>query len=269
MQDIDDRRIKLELRLAQLKAIEVRKQRFIPYVKHVWPDFIAGRHHEIIAEKFEAVAEGRLKRLIITMPPRHTKSEFASFLLPSWMMGRNPRMKIIQATHTAELAVGFGRKVKNLIETDEYAQIFPDTQLAADSKAAGRWNTSAGGDYHALGVGGAMAGKGADLCHPYGTLVEVNGRLTPIEDVNVGDSIATHYGRERVTAKKLTTPAQSVIINSNLESSPEHRYLLRGKGWQQANSVQEGDKVLTTTIWRRGWHKVEALKRKLEGLGRA
>lgn len=164
MDDIEERRIKLELRLAQLEAIELRRKKFLPYVRHMWPDFIAGRHHEIIAEKFEAVAEGKLRRLIITMPPRHTKSEFASFLLPSWMMGRNPKMKIIQATHTAELAVGFGRKVKNLIETDEYAEIFPDTQLAIDSKAAGRWNTSKGGDYHALGVGGAMAGKGADLC---------------------------------------------------------------------------------------------------------
>jgi len=269
MDDIEERRIKLELRLAQLEAIELRRKKFLPYVRHMWPDFIAGRHHEIIAEKFEAVAEGKLRRLIITMPPRHTKSEFASFLLPSWMMGRNPKMKIIQATHTAELAVGFGRKVKNLIETDEYAEIFPDTQLAIDSKAAGRWNTSKGGDYHALGVGGAMAGKGADLCHPFGTMVEANGKPTRIEDVQVGDRIATHYGRESVTARKLTTHSKSVIINSDLESSPDHRYLLVEKGWQQADGIQVGDKLLTTTIWRRAWHKSEALKRRLEELGKA
>ena len=71
------------------------------------------------------------------MAPRHTKSEFASYLFPAWMMGRNPRMKIIQATHTTELAVNFGRKTKNLIESEEFGEIFPEVKLAADSKASG------------------------------------------------------------------------------------------------------------------------------------
>jgi predicted phage terminase large subunit-like protein len=111
----------------------------------MWPDFIAGRHHKIIAEKLERVASGELKRLIVNMPPRHTKSEFASYLFPAWMIGKNPEMKIIQATHTTELAVGFGRKVKNLLERDEYREIFSETRLAADSKASGRWDTARGG----------------------------------------------------------------------------------------------------------------------------
>jgi predicted phage terminase large subunit-like protein len=115
-----------------------------------------------MAEAFERVAEGKLKRLIINMPPRHTKSEFASFLLPAWFLGKFPEKKIIQTAHTAELAVGFGRKVRNLVNTPEYQFIFP-TKLSTDSKAAGRWNTSAGGDYFAIGVGGAVTGKGADL----------------------------------------------------------------------------------------------------------
>ena len=96
------------------------------------------------------------------MPPRHTKSEFASFLLPAWMVGREPRLKIIQATHTAELAIRFGRKAKNLIDREDYAKIFKTT-LQEDSKAAGRWETSQGGEYFAAGVGGAITGRGADL----------------------------------------------------------------------------------------------------------
>ena len=108
----DERRLKLELRLAQLEKNEACKNNFLSFVKTIWPSFIQGRHHEIIAEKLERVANGELKRLIINMAPRHTKSEFASFLFPAWMMGRNPNMKIIQATHTTELAVNFGRKVK-------------------------------------------------------------------------------------------------------------------------------------------------------------
>jgi predicted phage terminase large subunit-like protein len=96
------------------------------------------------------------------MPPRHTKSEFASYLLPAWFLGRFPEKKIIQTAHTAELAVGFGRKVRNLVSSEAFSRVF-DTKLSSDSKAAGRWNTHAGGDYFAIGVGGAVTGKGADL----------------------------------------------------------------------------------------------------------
>ena len=138
------------------------KNNFMPFVTQMWSSFIAGKHHKDMAEAFERVAEGKLKRLIINMPPRHTKSEFASYLLPAWFLGKFPNKKIIQTAHTAELAVGFGRKVRNLVNTPEYQFVFP-TKLSADSKAAGRWNTSAGGDYFAIGVGGAVTGKGADL----------------------------------------------------------------------------------------------------------
>jgi predicted phage terminase large subunit-like protein len=97
------------------------------------------------------------------MPPRHTKSEFASYLLPSWFLGNFPGKKVIQTSHTAELAVGFGRKVRNLVDSDVYKTIFSDVSLQADSKAAGRWATNRGGEYFAIGVGGAVTGKGADL----------------------------------------------------------------------------------------------------------
>jgi predicted phage terminase large subunit-like protein len=115
-----------------------------------------------MAEAFERVASGELKRLIINMPPRHTKSEFASYLLPSWFLGKYPEKKIIQTAHTAELAVGFGRKVRNLVSSEAFQKVFA-TRLSSDSKAAGRWNTDKGGDYFAIGVGGAVTGKGADV----------------------------------------------------------------------------------------------------------
>ena len=138
------------------------RESFLYFVQQMWPIFISGKHHQIMANAFERVAEGKLKRLIINMPPRHTKSEFASYLLPAWFLGRFPHKKIIQTAHTAELAVGFGRKVRNLVGSEGYGKIF-DTKLSTDSKAAGRWNTEVGGDYFAIGVGGAVTGKGADL----------------------------------------------------------------------------------------------------------
>ena len=135
---------------------------FLSFVKHMWPDFIQGSHHKIIAKKFNDMAQGKIKRLIVNMPPRHTKSEFASSLLPAWMIGRNPKLKIIQTTHTGELAIRFGRKAKTLMDSPEYKEIFV-TRLREDSQAAGRWETAQGGEYFAAGVGGAITGRGADL----------------------------------------------------------------------------------------------------------
>ena len=152
--------------LKELKEAEEKEQArdgFMPFIKKVWPAFIEGRHHKIMAEAFERVINGDLKRLIVNMPPRHTKSEFASYLLPAWFLGQYPEKKVIQTAHTAELSVGFGRKVRNLVDSDDYKEIFPDLSLRADSKAAGRWSTSQGGEYFAIGVGGAVTGKGADL----------------------------------------------------------------------------------------------------------
>jgi len=142
---------------------EKAQNNFMTYVTEMWPGFIGGRHHKVMAKKFEEIAEGKLKRLIICLAPRHTKSEFASYLLPSWFLGRFPEKKVIQASNTAELAVGFGRKVRNLVGSEQYAKIFPNVNLRSDSKAAGRWSTNHGGEYFAIGVGGTMTGKGADL----------------------------------------------------------------------------------------------------------
>lgn len=93
----------------------------------------------------------------------NTKSEFASYLLPAYLMGRDPRTKAIEATHNSELAVRFGRKVRDLMDQPNYKELFPDVALKQDSKAAGRWDTNRGGEYFAVGVGGAMTGRGADV----------------------------------------------------------------------------------------------------------
>jgi len=194
----------------------------------MWPTFISGRHHAIMADAFERVAKGECKRLIINMPPRHTKSEFASYLLPAWFLGKFPHKKVIQTAHTAELAVGFGRKVRNLVDTEAYRDVFPGLVLSADSKAAGRWNTSKGGDYFAIGVGGAVTGKGADLLiidDPHSeqeaTLADVNPEIYdkvyewytsgPRQRLQPGGSIVvvmTRWGLRDLTAQVLKSSAQ-------------------------------------------------------------
>jgi predicted phage terminase large subunit-like protein len=159
--------VKRQLAIYMAKWKDKKKQAdikndFMAFVKHVWPDFVEGRHHKEVAEKFNQIAQGKTKRVIINMAPRHTKSEFASYLLPAWMVGRNPKLKIIQSTNTTELSVRFGRKAKALMDTPEYKEVF-ETRLNPDSQAAGKWETEQGGEYYAAGVGSAITGRGADL----------------------------------------------------------------------------------------------------------
>lgn len=161
--DVEAERLRLEYRLAQLQTQERAKTHFVDFVRYVWPEAILGAHHEKMAKAFDRIANGTLKRLIINMPPRHTKSEFASYLLPAYLMGRDPRTKAIEATHNSELAVRFGRKVRDLMDQTTYKELFPEVSLKQDSKAAGRWDTNRGGEYFAVGVGGAMTGRGADV----------------------------------------------------------------------------------------------------------
>ena len=149
--------------LSDARARVSAQDDFLSFVKIVWPAFIEGGHHKIMSDAFNRIANGELKRLIINMPPRHTKSEFASHLFPAWYLGIYPDRKVIQTAHTAELAVGFGRKVRNMVGSEDYQKIFSEVSLSVDSKAAGRWNTNKDGEYFAIGVGGAVTGKGADI----------------------------------------------------------------------------------------------------------
>lgn len=149
--------------LHQRTAQQNAQHRFLDFMRTVEPSMLIGPQHKIIGDAFERIARGELKRVIINIAPRHSKSTVSSYLFPAWFLGQFPGKKIIMASHTGDLAVDFGRKVRNLVASPIYSSVFPNVALAADSKAAGRWNTNSGGEYYALGVGGAMAGRGGDL----------------------------------------------------------------------------------------------------------
>ena len=146
------------------RKIELARTDFLTFAQLVDPNFKVGSHHRIINQVCNRIAKGELKRVIINIAPRHGKSHIMSYLFPAWYVGQHPDHKIIQATHTSDLSVDFGRKVRNLVGTDIYGQIFPKVGLSSDSKAAGKWNTNHEGEYYAVGVGGALAGRGAHLC---------------------------------------------------------------------------------------------------------
>ena len=152
----------LELKEARHQLMVARTDP-IEFAKRVYPGFKVGPHHKKLAKIFQDVLDGKKKRVIINIAPRMGKSEFSSYLFPAFFLGRYPEKKIIMGTHTASLSEDFGRRVRNLIDSDEYKEVFPKTLVADDQKAAGKWSTAAGGQYYAAGVGGALAGRGADL----------------------------------------------------------------------------------------------------------
>jgi predicted phage terminase large subunit-like protein len=226
--DHEAERLKLELRLALLEGQEQAQDTFIGFSRYVWPEAIISSHHEIMASAFDRIADGTLKRLIVNMPPRHTKSEFASYLLPAYIMGRKPDAKIIQATHTGELAVRFGRKVRNLMDLDRYKEVFSGVALKADSKAAGRWDTDAGGEYFAVGVGGAMTGRGADMLiidDPHAlevsTPIPTPRGFVEIQHLRVGDEVFGPDGKTTVVKAKSPVyedrPLYSVLTDDGCE----------------------------------------------------
>lgn len=148
----------------------------IAFCKYMQPDYIVGRHHRILADLLMRIempgasdlhGKNRVRdlmdRIAVNIPPRHGKSQLVSIYFPAWFLGRNPNKKVLMVSHTTDLAVDFGRKVRNLIATKEYREIFPNVSLAHDSKSAGRWTTNHGGEFYACGVGSSLAGRGADL----------------------------------------------------------------------------------------------------------
>ena len=119
--------------------------------------------HKIIAANFDRILRKEIDRLIIACPPQHGKSTIASKRFPALAMGREPTLDIISASATAPLAHSFGRDVRNCVASSEYQSLFPETTLAEDSQAKGLWNTNRGGLYYAVGAGGAIMGRGAEL----------------------------------------------------------------------------------------------------------
>jgi predicted phage terminase large subunit-like protein len=144
------------------RALNCRND-LIAFCQHMQGDYKVGKHHRILSNLLMEIAAGKKDRVCVNIPPRHGKSQLVSIYFPAWFLGKFPNKKVMMVSHTTDLAVDFGRKVRNIVDSDAYKQIFPTVNLAADSKSAGRWNTNVGGEYYACGIGSSIAGRGADL----------------------------------------------------------------------------------------------------------
>jgi predicted phage terminase large subunit-like protein len=155
--------------LAMFDELDGRKRQtlaqddFLSFIAAIDPNYKFGTHLKRLGTLLMEVETNIKNRIAVSMAPRMGKSQMISIYYPAWYLGKHPDHKVIVASHTADLAVVMARKVRNLINTPEYKAIFPQTNIASDAKAAAQWNTTKGGEYFAIGVGGALAGRGAHL----------------------------------------------------------------------------------------------------------
>lgn len=259
--------VELLLKLDSATKGKAEREHFSSFRASIMDGYVDGAHLRIMANAFDRIASGELKRLIITMPPRHSKSINASYLLPSWYIGKFPRRKIMQVSNTAELAQGFGRMIKNLFLDPRYKDIFPNVKLAADSTAAGRWNTNYGGEYFAVGMGGAIAGRGADLLVIDDPHTEAEALAAELGDQSVYNKVFNWYAlaRQRLMPNGaivicMTRWSQRDLIGQVLKAAKE-------RGQEDEWEVIEFPAILPSgrPLWPEFWslEELEAIKSEL------
>jgi len=243
------------LQLSQQAAAQelLRRRRaranLIDYARFTNRAYRPAKHHHMIAEKLEAVERGECKRLMIFMPPRHGKSELASRMFPAWFMGRNAEMSIIAASYNGDLAQDFGRDVRNLVAGQEHGALFPQSQLAQDSKAQNRWHTQSGGGYAAAGVGTAVTGRGAHVF-----LID-----DPVKDRESADSETIRERAYRWYLSTAYTRLEGTLVDQ--DEDPLWRDLDEA---QEKGEAFEGAVVLIQTRW----HEDDLAGRLLQDMGR-
>lgn len=257
-----------EARNAELDAAEAARQELarrelcrnhlLPFILRFNDKYEAGWVHKDICDKLEwfsaQVAAGLGPRMMIFMPPRHGKSEIGSRSFPAWHLGRYPHHEFIACSYGSDLANGFSRKVRDVIEDPAYHGVFEDCRVSRDSRAVESWQTTKGGGYTAAGVGGPITGRGAH-CFPAGTPVLTEYGQLPIESVQVGMRVFTcdistgnmSY-RPVVASASHATQHRLVEITTasgqRVRATPDHRFYVPTVGWIEAADLRPGDKVI-------------------------
>jgi predicted phage terminase large subunit-like protein len=249
--------------MLQLQAQERAQTSFLDFCRYVWPEMIVGEHHRLIAEKLDRVVEGKCKRLMIAMPPRHGKSQMGSYLFPAYLMGRLPQSKLIVGSHTAELAQRFGRMIRNLVSEDRYRELFPQMTLSADSKAAGRWDTSQGGEAFFIGKGGAMTGRGGNIV----ILDDILDEQDALSDTAMDNTFEWYTSGPR---QRLQPDGAIIVINTRWRTDDLTGRLLKMQGQARADSweVLEFPAILPSgdPLWPEYW-KLEELEKVKTSIG--
>lgn len=236
--------------LAERKKAKRRRENLLDFIRYVDPDYKVGKHHKKLATLLEDMAFGRKDRVMVNIAPRFGKSQLTSIYFPAWFVGNFPHKNIIMVSHTSDLAVEFGRKVRNIVDSEAYRDTFPGVALAADSKAAGRWATNSGGSYYACGIGGALAGRGSDLLCLAGssTVISKTHGKVRADFIKVGDKIWGFAGFETVEKVFRSESAKEVTIDGTI-LTPNHPVWTFNRGWVTAGSLTTDDLLDTISLW--------------------
>ena len=231
-------------------AASAGRDDLLAYAVGMIPSYRTPRHLRVLADKLMAVKDGKIKRLMVFMPPRHGKSNLASELFPAWYLGHKPNHQVLFTTYGQDLADGFGRKVRNAVADPKHVRSFPGSVLAEDSQSAKRFNTEAGGVYYAVGAGGAVTGRGADLLlidDPLKNREEADSRL-------IRDKLWDWFASTAFT--RLMPGGAVVLIQTRWHEDDLAGRLLRGhEGWDVINLpaiAEENDALnrpLGTALW--------------------
>jgi len=234
----------------ELLARRAARETFTEYCRYRLPeDMTLAPHHELLTKALDEVEKGECDRLLVMMPPGSAKSTYGSVYFPEYFAGRNPQLSIIAASHTAELAERFGRRVRNGVDDVQFKNLFNVT-LAADSTAAGRWGTNQGGEYTAVGVGGSITGRRGD-CLLGNTMVMTYNGPVRIDQVKPGQYVLSQY-QNRPTYRRVVAVAQRkadeyfrvrTAAGCVVEATGNHRVFVNGV-WKETSALVAGDVLM-------------------------
>ena len=213
----------------ELKARDDRRGRqndLIAFCVHMMPTYLVGRHHRRLANLLMDIEAGRKDRICVSVPPRHGKSQMASIFYTAWYLGKNPGHKVMLVSHTTDLAVDFGRKVRNIISSPEFKEVFPDVDLAADSKSAGRWSTNFGGEFFA--------------CMTPDTLISTLRGEVPAGEVTLEDRVMSGGSDHAVHAIFNTAHTETIRVAGGAFSAG-HYVWTENRGWVLATEIKPVD----------------------------
>jgi predicted phage terminase large subunit-like protein len=259
----------LQFLLAAQRMLHIKRSQVnvLDFIRLMMPDtedpddvtksrFLIAPHHRLLAEALQKVADGSLKRLCISLSPRHGKSEMFSRMFPAWFLGKNPRAQVIVAGASTDFAVSeFGRKIKQIMTSPMYAQVFPNASLDGGSASVENLVTTEGGNIKSIGKGAQIIGRGAD-CVVGSTLITTNLGMIPIKDLLFSSSShkvlcyneqtkATEFRSIKAIASRCATWIYRITTHSGrvLEVTGEHP-IYNGETYIKADSLAAGDRLL-------------------------
>ena len=224
--------------------------------------WIRGQHHKAICDALMRVFSGDCKRLIINVPPRYSKTEIAVINFISWALGHVPDAEFIHTSYSGRLAGNNAWQTRELVQSSEYREIFPEVALRQDSQAKDEWRTTAGGCVYAVGAGGTITGYGAGKhrpgfggCFPAGTKVWTESGLLPIDEIvrekmNVRVWAFDYNGNmvlRPITGWHENPPNEIARVTfddgATVECTPDHRFWTDNRGWVRADSLRVDDRL--------------------------